>query len=135
MIINLSKNQKKPIQHKLLHSSAIIHKFLLKNVDTNDIDFNINYILKYYCYLFLFKVINQNFCSPLLERFCRPTHSHNTRNRDKFCTERYKVSLCRYGLQNFGPQLWNQLLQLLHDEKNFLQFSKELHLVLVSLID
>ena len=122
IFIHLSDNKRKKISNKMIHSGAIINNCLLKYV--NETDFNLNFILNYYCFLFLYKVFHTGFSFQLFDFLKVNNHKYNTRKKPLYVIERYNKNICRFGFNFFGPKMWHSLPSNLQSEESLLKFKK-----------
>lgn len=104
IFLTLSQNQLKSLQQKLYLSQAIIN-------DTNisQSKFNINHIVQYYCYIAIFKIINDPTNGLLKNLLIKSKSTHNTRNINNLFVQFSRNNLCKRGFTFHIPTFWNRL--------------------------
>ena len=120
ILICASNNENKTIRRKLLQSGSIIEHCHTNYV--SDKGFCIDYIIKYYCYLCLFKMVHTNDMSLLSNILTYKSHNYNTRKANDFSLNRSKNTFCDKGFWYFAPRMWNALPLHQKIEMNFFKF-------------
>ena len=124
ILLNLNKSKLKSIQLKLTHSGAIINNCLLKYVDGSN--FSLPFILDYYCFILLFKILKSKFSPQLSELLKAKPHIYNTRANGTLYIERCKSSKYSHSFQIFAPAKWNSLPDNVRNETSLVAFKQKL---------
>ncbi len=103
----MSQNFLKSLSRKVLQCGSIIDNCLMKYVQQSD--FNLNYILLFYTYLYVHKILNDQYSPCLRSYFTVYETHHNTRFCHNFAIQRALKSKTHISLRWFGPRLWNKL--------------------------
>ena len=130
ILITLSNNCLKPLTRNLLHSGAIIENCLMKNVEGNY--FNLYFILRYYYFIFIFKIIRCNFSHQIRSLLVIKPHSYQTRNDHRFFLPRFMSSSCKNSFSFFACRMWNTLPSDIANSKSLSNFKSSLEIYLTS---
>ena len=95
------------IQNKILHSGAIIENCLLKYVSGKKYD--LQFILKFYFLLFVYKVINNKSSFQLKSLFISNSHTYSTRHKNFFIIPHCNTNLLKRNFSCIAPSYWNSL--------------------------
>jgi len=89
--ICLSYNCLRPLRRKLIQSGTIIYNCVSRYLNYRR--FDLSFVLRFYCYIFIYKVLHLNFAPQLNEFFIR----HNTYNTraSSFFVPSFSKSICK----------------------------------------
>jgi hypothetical protein len=103
IIFNASSNKCKAIITQLSYCKVNISN----SMDYNKI-FDLNYIIKFYCFIFIYKIWKQNFSKPLKNQILEKPHNINVRNKNIFKPQ-IKNNFNKLQFSFISSSLWNSL--------------------------
>ena len=125
VLIGMTENQNKSIQHQLLLSGSIIDNSKLKYVRNHM--FNLQYQLEYYNYTKFYNILKKNKDTCLYKNFKKLSHSYSTRNKyTTFDPTRFKYKLSTISHKYYAIKLWNSLPKTVSGAQTFLEFQSKL---------
>ena len=116
IIFNASSNRCKGIISQLSYCKVNIF-----NSTGFNIMFDINYLIKFYCLLFIFKVHRLNFAKPLKNKILNKPHTINTRNNN-FFKPQIKTNFNKLHFSYISSGLWNLLPPDIQNINSFEKF-------------
>ena len=119
VIFHLPSSTTNVIKRRLLHSGSIIHSCLLSHVP---VLFDLNSILLYYIYCFIFKIIKLGFSPQLSSLLQFLPHSYLTRRNNDLYRSHVRSYTCQRNFSFSCPTLWNNLPTKIRDCKNLEAF-------------
>jgi len=120
----------KKIASKLTTAGSIIMQ--CSRLSVNGELFNLSYLVDFYTYLFLFRLINGMSDKKLFSLVHFSTHVYNTRSSHFFQSINIRKS-DDLSIEFFLPKMWNKLPSSLRAEKKISKFRKELNIYLKGL--
>ena len=123
ILVTLSSFKLAPIQTKMLHSGAIINNCLLKYV-SGDI-YSLQFLLLFYYYLFIYKVVNKQFSPQLNNLLKAPNHGYNTRHGHTMFLPLMSKTITQRNFSYNAPKFWNKLPLYIKD-KSIYSFRNDL---------
>jgi len=132
LLIGMSKNQNKFIQHQLMLSGSIIDNCKIKYVLSHM--FNLQYQLEYYNYIKFYNILKKNKDICLYKNFKLHSHPYSTRHKyTTFNPTRFKINLSKICHKYFAVKLWNSLPKSISSAQSFSKFQSELKQYLIAI--
>ena len=103
----MSKNCLNPVFNKMRYSGSIIENTTISKI--NHSNYNLHFVIYYYFYILLFKIINCNFSPQLKSVLVFSQHHYSSRRNNIFFIPRLKNNTCQRSFSYVAASMWNKL--------------------------